>query len=100
MPRTPRTAKTATSEEELRARIRRTKRQGYSVEDEDCDEGTRCIAAPIHNGDGRIIAAVGIAGPRVRIRKRDFPKLAPLAIEAAQQISERLGYFRRQPVYV
>ncbi len=100
LPRTPRTAKTATSEEELRARIRRTKRQGYSVEDEDCDEGTRCIAAPIHNGDGRIIAAVGIAGPRVRIRKRDFPKLAPLAIEAAQQISERLGYFRRQPVYV
>ena len=84
----------------MRARIRRTKRQGYSVEDEDCDEGTRCIAAPIHNGDGRIIAAVGIAGPRVRIRKRDFPKLAPLAIEAAQQISERLGYFRRQPVYV
>ncbi|NKB27322.1 MAG: helix-turn-helix domain-containing protein [Rhodobacteraceae bacterium] len=99
-PRDARTARTAIDEDTLRARIRRTKRQGYAVEDEDCDEGTRCIAAPIHNGDGRIIAAVGIAGPRVRIRKREFTKLAPLAIEAAQQISERLGFFRRQPVYV
>jgi DNA-binding IclR family transcriptional regulator len=76
------------------------KRKGYAVEDEECDEGTRCIAAPIWNGDGRIAAAVGIAGPRVRIRKSQFPKLAPLAIEAGLQISERLGFSRRQPIYV
>jgi hypothetical protein len=29
-----------------------------------------------------------------------FPKLAPVAIEAATQISVRLGYIRRQPIYV
>ncbi|MCG6903583.1 MAG: IclR family transcriptional regulator [Rhodobacter sp.] len=98
--RPARTEKTVTDEDELRARVRKTKRQGYAIEDEECDEGTRCIAAPIYNGDGRIVAAVGIAGPRVRIRKSQFPKFAPIAIEAAQQISERLGYSRRQPIYV
>ncbi len=98
--RPQRTAKTVTDEDELRMRLKRVKRVGYAVEDEECDEGTRCIAAPIWNGEGRIIAAVGIAGPRVRIRKRQFPQLAPIAIEAGLQISERLGFSRRQPIYV
>ena len=99
-PRPQRTEKTVTSEDELRARIRQTKRRGYAVEDEECEEGTRAIAAPIYNGDARIVAAVGIAGPRVRIRKSQFAQIAPLAIEAAMQISLRLGYTRRQPIYV
>jgi len=100
LPRPARTAKSVTDEDAMRLRIRRTKRIGYAVEDEECDEGTRCIAAPIHNGDGRIVAAVGIAGPRIRIRKREFTKMAPLATECAHSISERLGYSRRQPIYV
>lgn len=99
-PRPQRTPKTLTDEEALRERVRKVKRQGYAVEDEECDEGTRCIAAPIYHGDGRIVAALGIAGPRVRIRKSEFPKLAPVVIEAAEQISERLGYPRRQKIYI
>ncbi|MGR3495959.1 IclR family transcriptional regulator [Citreimonas sp.] len=99
-PRTARTDKTITDEDELRARISRVKRHGYAIEDEECDEGTRCIAAPIHNGDGRIVAAVGVAGPRVRMRKADFPKIAPLVVEAAETISERMGYSRTQPIYI
>jgi IclR family transcriptional regulator, KDG regulon repressor len=99
-PRPERTPKTTTDEEGLRARIKRVKKYGYAVEDEECDEGTRCIAAPIYNGEGRIVASIGVAGPRVRIRKSQFPRMAPGVIEAAQQISERLGYSRRQPIYI
>jgi DNA-binding IclR family transcriptional regulator len=98
--RPARTPKTMIDEDEMRARIRKVKRMGYAVEDEECDEGTRCIAAPIYNGEGRILASVGIAGPRIRIRKRQFTALAPIAIEAARQISERLGYTRRQPLFI
>lgn len=99
-PRTRRTEKTVIEEDVLRERIRKVKRLGYAVEDEECDEGTRCIAAPIYHGDGRIVAAVGVAGPRVRIKKSQFAKLAPVVIEAAEQISERLGYARRQKIYL
>lgn len=91
-PRSKRTDKTVTDEDGLRARIGSVKRLGYAVEDEECDEGTRCIAAPIHNGDARIVAAIGVAGPRVRIRKSQFAALAPLVVAAAEQVSERLGY--------
>lgn len=99
-PRTQRRPNTPVDEEELRAQIRKVKRQGYAIEDEICDEGTRAVAAPIYNGDGRIVAVVGVAGPRIRIRKSQFPKLAQLVVATAEQISERLGYIHRQRIYI
>ena len=99
-PRPQRTLKTITEEAELRLVIRKVKRVGYAIEDEECDEGTRAIAAAIYGADGRIVAAVGAAGPRIRIRKRDFSKIAPLVTDAAEQISERLGYIKRQKIYI
>ena len=100
LPRPRRTARSVTDEEEFLLRIRSVKRRGYAFEDEECDEGTRAIAAPVHNAEGRIVAAVGIAGPSARIRKSMVPRLAPLVKDAAEQISERLGYPRHQPIYV
>jgi IclR family KDG regulon transcriptional repressor len=99
-PRAPRRPNTPVDEEELRNHIRKVKRQGYAIEDEICDEGTRAIAAPIYNADGRIVAAVGVAGPRIRIRKNQFSKLAQTVVAAAEQVSERLGYVQRQRIYL
>ncbi len=81
-------------------RIRRVRRMGYAFEDEEADDGLRCIAAPVYNAEGRVVAAVGMAGPSGRIRKSQVPKLAPLVTEAADSISQRMGYLRRQPIYV
>ena len=86
--------------DEFRSKLRSVRRHGYAFEDEECDEGTRCIAAPIYNAEGRIVASVGVAGPRVRIKKSQVPKLAPVVIAAADDISQRMGYIRRQPIYV
>lgn len=99
-PRAQRRPSTPVDEEELRTHIRKVKRQGYAIEDEICDEGTRGLAAPIYNGEGRIVAAIGVAGPRLRIRKSQFPKLAQMVVTAAEQISQRLGYVQRQRIYV
>ncbi len=98
--RTARTARTVTDPEEFQSRIRQVKRIGYAFEDEECDDGTRCVAAPIYNAEGRIVAAVGVAGPRARIRKNEVTKLAPEVVAAAGEISMRMGYIRRQPIYV
>ena len=99
-PRTPRTPRTVVDEDAFVQRIRRVKRMGYAFEDEEADEGLRCIAAPVYNAEGRVVAAVGMAGPSARIRKSQVPKLAPLVTEAADDISQRMGYLRRQPIYV
>lgn len=95
-----RTPNTVTAPEDLLERLKRIRRVGYAVEDEESDIGTRCIAAPIRQSDGRVIAAIGMAGPRLRIRKRDFPSLAELVMETAQRLSDRLGYEASQPIYV
>lgn len=99
-PRPQRTSATVTDSNDFVERIRQVKRRGYAFEDEECDEGTRCVAAPIYSAEGRIVAAVGVAGPRGRIRKSQVAKLAPRVIEAASEISQRLGYVQRQPLYI
>ena len=82
------------------ARIRQVKRRGYAFEDEECDEGTRCVAAPIFNAEGRMVAAVGVAGPRARIRKSQVSGIAQTVTEAASKISQRMGFIELQPIYV
>ena len=99
-PREARAPNTITDKDEFLQAVRQVKRRGYAFEDENCDEGTRCVAAPIYNAEGRLVAALGVAGPRIRIKKAQVPKLAPVVIEAANEISQRMGYVRRQPIYV
>ena len=99
-PRTARTERSVTDQEAIIQKVRSVKRRGYAFEDEECDEGTRCVAAPIYSAEGRIVAAVGVAGPRARINKRDVPQLAPVVIDTAFEISQRMGYSRHQPIYV
>jgi DNA-binding IclR family transcriptional regulator len=95
-----RTPHTLTNPEAIHERIRRVKRAGHATEDEECEMGTRAVAAPIHGADGRVVAAVGMAGPRLRIKKRDFPQIAETVATAARTLSERLGYEGSQPIYV
>lgn len=99
-PLTARTVNSVDSADELRERIRRVKRIGYATEEEECEIGTRCIAAPVFQADGKVIAAIGLAGPRLRLKKRDFPQLAEEVVACAQKLSERLGYEAGQPIYV
>jgi DNA-binding IclR family transcriptional regulator len=94
------TEKTVTDADALRERIRKVKRQGFAIEDEECEIGTRCLAAPIYQSDGRILAAVGVAGPRLRMKKSQFSKLAPTVIEAAEAISNTMGFAGRPKIYV
>lgn len=91
---------TVTDPDEMLERIKRIKRVGYATEDEECELGTRCIAAPVYQPDGRIIAAIGTAGPRLRLKKRDFPAYAEKVIATAQALSARMGYQISQPIYV
>jgi IclR family transcriptional regulator, KDG regulon repressor len=77
----------AVLEEEL-ARIRA---RGYAVDNEEYDEGLRCIGAPIYDHSGHAVAALGIGGPVTRITPERVPELAELVMAAARGLSRRLG---------
>jgi DNA-binding IclR family transcriptional regulator len=85
-----RTENTIISEESLRKVFAQIRRQGYAEDLEETEAGLMCIAAPVYNIQGKVIAAVSIAGPEVRIAaNRDF--LARAIIETASQISRDMG---------
>jgi IclR family pca regulon transcriptional regulator len=57
----PLTLRTITTPQALRAELRRVRRQGYAVVDQELEEGLRSVAAPVRDRDGEVVAAVNIA---------------------------------------
>jgi IclR family acetate operon transcriptional repressor len=85
------TAKTITSPAELRRELARVKAEGHAMDDEEFAEGVRCIAAPVRNFTGRVVAAVGISGPLWRMTPDTLPALIETVKRAAGLISAQLG---------
>ncbi|WP_216589731.1 IclR family transcriptional regulator domain-containing protein [Streptomyces brasiliscabiei] len=56
----PFTRRTLTSADRLRAELRRVRRQGYALVDQELEEGLRSVAAPVRDRDGEVVAAVNI----------------------------------------
>ncbi len=86
------TPRTMTSPDLLQAHLEQTRRQGYAVDDEEFDYGVRCIAAPVYDFSGKMIAAIGISGPSNRMSLERIPDLAVRVVEAGQAVSNRLSF--------
>ena len=64
---------------------------GYAEDREEHELGICCVAAPIRNMAGEVTAAISLALPTLRFQEERFPYLRKVVIEAAQDISSRLG---------
>ena len=69
------TVKTVTSPSALRADLERVRATGYAVDDEEHAVGLRCIAAPIFDETGDVVAAVSASGPMARISDERMAQL-------------------------
>lgn len=90
------TPHTMTSIDELETDLGRVRRLGYAVDEEELHAGVRCVAAPVRDHSGRIIASFGISSPAVRLTRDRIPEVAERICATAQAISAQLGYV--QPV--
>jgi IclR family acetate operon transcriptional repressor len=88
----PRTDHTTTALGRLRQQLMQTRERGFALDDEENEEGARCIAAPIFNHQRQAAAAVSLSAPASRLTDRLLPKAAAAAVQTANAISERLGY--------
>jgi IclR family transcriptional regulator, KDG regulon repressor len=88
----PRTPQTVTDPEMLQKILDRVRVHGCAIDDEECDAGFRCIAAPLHNGAGKVVAAIGLGGPVARFSKHAVDAFVPHVVETAAAISMRLGH--------
>jgi len=82
----------------LREEIRRVRKQGYAVDDEETEIGGRCAGAPIYNKEGKIVASISVVGPSTRVRQSDLVSLAGLVARAAGRASVALGFQRNRAV--
>lgn len=89
---TRKTPNTITSERRLRQELARIRALGYAVDNSENEIGVRCVAAPIRNHTGAVIASLSISGPAARIREADVPRLAERVKETARKLSHQLGY--------
>jgi DNA-binding IclR family transcriptional regulator len=70
--------------------LAQTRRRGYARENEEYLVGVSAVSAPVINHEGRTIGTVSVACVKTRARER-LPELAEPVMEAAAQISRRLG---------
>ncbi len=89
------TAHTMTTIDELEFDLARVRRSGYAVDDEELHPGVRCIAAPVRDHAGNVVAAFGLSSPAVRLTRERIPALAADICDSARAISAQLD-MRRQ----
>lgn len=88
---TPYTPKTNSTPEAVLASIKKTRKLGYAIDEEEYVLGVRCIAAPVQNAFGKTIAAVGITASCATLTKMKVEPVAKKIIVAAAEISARIG---------
>jgi len=86
------TENTITDKRELEKELNKVKKQGFALDREENEKDIRCIAAPIRNYQGEVIAAISISSPAFRIDVNKQNNLKDALLENSKRISERLGY--------
>lgn len=86
------TAKTITEPEALFEELKRIREQGYALDNEEISEGLMCVAAPIRNYSGQVMAALSVAGPTVRMNGEKIEEVKESVLRVCNAISCRLGY--------
>lgn len=82
---------TITDADALSAELSKIRECGYAESHEETDRGAWGVATPIHDGNGDVVAAIGIAGPLSRFTDQIAQEYVALCHQAAQQISALLG---------
>ena len=86
------TENTITNEKELENEFKKIREQGYAVDNMEHEEGVRCVAGPIRDYTGKVIASMSISGPAFRINENNTPNIAKKVKEYRNCISNEMGY--------
>ena len=88
----PMTPRTITAQPNLEQELQRVRVQGYAIDDEEFAQGLRCLAAPVRNFTGNVVAAIGISGPVWRVTLDRVAQLTEFVKAAGCQLSQELGH--------
>ncbi len=76
----------------LHEQLREVASQGFALDLEEYGAGVCCAAAPIYDGAGRLVAALSVSGPAVRLGQEQLLRcVVPKVMAHAERLSARLG---------
>lgn len=72
----------------LEKELDKVRRHGIAFDDEEAEIGLKCVAAPIHDDEGMVVAALSVSAPS----DRHDPNWVDLLRQTADAVSRALGY--------
>jgi DNA-binding IclR family transcriptional regulator len=86
------TPNTVTNPSELRALIKIARSNGYALDFEESTPGLCCVAAPVYDAQGQIVAGMSVSVPNIRFTDERRIQLLDLIRTQANSLSTILGY--------
>ncbi len=87
----PFTAKSIRTEAALREELKRIKERGWSIDDEEHEDNIMCLASPIRDNNGHVLAAISVSWPLFRFDRNNFEHEVKRIKEATAEISRIYG---------
>jgi DNA-binding IclR family transcriptional regulator len=76
---------------ELKKELKQIREQNYAIDNEECEIGMRCVAIPVRNYTGEIVAGLSVTGPSARMPFQKIQEHLPQLFLVSKQLSILLG---------
>jgi IclR family acetate operon transcriptional repressor len=86
-----RTRHTITTRAPLERELVAVRERGYAVDDQENEEGARCVGVAVLGPRGLPIAALSVSGPATRLSEPVIRRIGDRLKRAAREIEERMG---------
>jgi len=86
------TPKTIINTKKLEGHLSKIRHKGFSICNEELEEGIKAISAPVKNINREAIASITITGLSKRISSSNIKKFIKILVNSAQELSRMLGY--------
>lgn len=87
------TGNTLISERVLLTQLKLIKKNGFAIDDEEYEAGVKCIAVPIRDLHGEVIATISVSIPAIRFTEEGIDSIIKILKDASHKISGELGNF-------
>ncbi|MEA4841959.1 IclR family transcriptional regulator [Anaerotignum propionicum] len=86
------TNNTITTAEKMIPELAKIAQNGYSIDNEEFYAGLICVAVPVYDYSGKIVAGISISGPSERMVQKKIDDVLPKLKKSCEKLSLHFGY--------
>jgi len=88
------TTNTITDKSVMQKALAQIKKKGFALDKEEFEIGLICLAIPIYNENGEVIASLSASGPANRFKKEELNNYVATLKRGADLIKKKIGFFK------